>query len=82
MKTESGADSYTILLYSHPAFDEDDEYSIPPDVTVKITGVSRDGIVFADQAGSTDMDMDDAFRHEIQVPEGVFPDAWLDVKVA
>lgn len=25
VKTELGADSYTIMLYSHPAFDEDDE---------------------------------------------------------
>jgi hypothetical protein len=35
--------------------------------------------VFVDQADSTDMNMADAFRHEIHVP--VDPDAWLDAKV-
>jgi hypothetical protein len=82
VKTELGADSYTIMLYSHPAFDEDDEGAIPPDVSLKVTGVPRDALVFVDQPDSTDVDKDNAFRHAIHVPEGVFPDAWLDIKVA
>lgn len=82
MKTELGADSYTIMLYSHPAFDEDDEDAIPPDVTLNVTGVPRDALVFVDQPDSTDVDKDNAFRHAIHVPEGVFPDAWLGIKVA
>lgn len=81
VRTDSGVDSYAIMLYNHPAFDEDDEYAIPPDVTVKVYGVPREGIVFVDQLESTDVDMGgDAFRHEIHVPEGLFPDTWLDVK--
>jgi hypothetical protein len=80
VKTDLGADSYTIMLYNHPGFDEDAEYAIPSDVTVKVTGVPREGIVFVDQLESTDVDMGDAFRHEIRVPEGLFPHTWLDVK--
>ena len=76
-----GADSCNNMLYSHPAFEEDDEDSIPPGVTVKVTGVPRDALVFVDQVDSTDVDAAHAFRHEIHVPEGEFPDSWLDIKV-
>ena len=58
---------------------EQDEFSIPLNQTVKITGVPREGLTFVDRVDSTDMLLTTVFHHEIHVPEGLFPEAWMDI---
>ena len=78
VKTSSGEEVYTIILHNHPDMEQDD-FSIPSNQTVKITGVPREGLTFVDRVDSTDMLLTTVFRHEIHVPEGIFPEAWMDI---
>ena len=45
-----------------------------------VTEMPREAICFTDKPYSTDQYLATAFRHEIGLPEGVFPTAWMDLK--
>merc|ERR1719232_87728 len=45
---------------------------------VFVYGVPREAIKFSDRPYSSDMFMEDAFRHEIMIPDEIFPESWKD----
>ncbi len=44
-----------------------------------VSHVPRHAIRFSSKIYTTDQHLEGAFRHEIHVPEGIYPDAWLDL---
>ncbi|CAJ1947767.1 unnamed protein product [Cylindrotheca closterium] len=53
---------------------------IVDDVEYEYFDVPRDVIFVTDRPYTTDYFQPYAFRHEIQVPDGLYPDAWLEKK--
>jgi len=45
-----------------------------------VTNMPRAAIRFTDRIYTTDQNLPNAFRHEIGLPTGVFPDSWLDIR--
>ena len=41
--------------------------------------VPHQAITFFQDSYCSDLHVDNAFRHEIGVPEGIYPDLWLDL---
>jgi hypothetical protein len=52
-----------------------------PDVEYEYFDVPRDAIFVVDRPYTTDDFQPKAFRHEIQVPDGMYPDGWLEKKI-
>jgi len=44
-----------------------------------VTGVPREYITFIDKLFTTDQNLPNTFRHEIGLPDGVFPEKWMDL---
>jgi hypothetical protein len=64
------------VLYTTTVFDvEEDEFS--PDL---IKDVPREAFVFVDRASTSDMALPNAFRHDIRIPDELFPEAWKNKK--
>jgi hypothetical protein len=61
---------YTVVLY-----DEDDE-----ERKIMIDDMPREGIKFIDRPYTTDMFLENAFRHDIRLPDEIFPEAWRNSK--
>eukprot|EP00980_Cylindrotheca_fusiformis_P010617 scaffold2362_cov109-Cylindrotheca_fusiformis.AAC.8 len=61
--------------------DVDFECLLVPDVIYDYVDVPRDAIFVVDRPYTADEFQPKAFRHEIQVPDGMFPDIWLEKKV-
>ncbi|CAB9519838.1 Guanylate cyclase [Seminavis robusta] len=57
-----------------------DAGSIPWGERHIVTGMPRNAICFLDKVYSTDQNLASAFRHEIGLPGGVFPTAWMDLE--
>jgi SET domain len=67
-----GVAYYTaVLLARNPKKDYDDNYLLQQ--------VPRMAIVFADAPYSTDMFLRNAFRHEIGIPDSIFPEVWKNL---
>lgn len=64
---------YTVLL------DEDDEDE-DNDKAVTVKGVPRHAIQFFDHKYQSDNFLRNSFRHEIQLPDAMVPDAWRDLR--
>ena len=47
--------------------------------TVTIEDMPRSAITFADMDYSKDQYLRGTFRHEIRVPDGIFPKEWMDL---
>jgi hypothetical protein len=47
---------------------------------IERTDVPRSGIAFFDKAGTTDLHLPSAFRHEIQIPGDLLPDQWRNLR--
>ena len=55
---------------------------IPPGTVHIVTHVPRHAIRFSDKIYTTDVHLPGAFRHEIHIPDDVFPEAWKDLASA
>lgn len=63
-------DKYSVIAYMG---DEDN------DKEVTIDNMPRNAITYVDALYSTDQYLKGTFRHEIRVPDGMFPKIWLDL---
>jgi len=63
-------DIYSVIAYMG---DEDN------DKEVTIDNMPRNAITYVDAVYSTDQYLKGSFRHEIRVPDGMFPKIWLDL---
>ena len=68
-KDEDGTILYTALLFG----EDDDGYEF---VDGKLDKVPRDAFVFVDSPYKSDMHLPNAFRHEIMIPDEIFPEKW------
>eukprot|EP00957_Ditylum_brightwellii_P149635 11394177-Ditylum_brightwellii.AAC.1 len=50
------------------------------DETFVVSAMPRDAIAFADRKYTGDQFLQKAFRHEINLPDGIFPEEWMDLK--
>ena len=50
------------------------------DKTFVVNDFPRDAIEFFNAPYTSDQNLENAFRHEIHLPDGMFPAAWLDLK--
>jgi hypothetical protein len=55
------------------------EQRIPQGAVHIVTHVPREAIRFSDKIYTTDQHLENAFRHEIGIPDGVFPELWKDL---
>jgi hypothetical protein len=46
----------------------------------KVSDLPRDVFRFVDQPYTSDMFMDNAFRHDIRIPDEMFPQAWRNLR--
>ena len=69
---------YTVLIRNRYGLREEER--IPKGVMHVVNFVPRHAIRFSDKIYTTDAHLPNAFRHEIGLPEGVFPEAWKDLK--
>ena len=69
-----GGATYTVRLFSAGQGDGAD------DDTVVLFDVPRRGIKFVDSPYRSDQHLRDAFRHEMGIPDDIFPDAWRDLR--
>jgi hypothetical protein len=47
-----------------------------------VNGVPRSAIRFMDKYYTTDQHLENAFRHEIQIPDEYFPSQWMDLSLS
>jgi hypothetical protein len=69
-REKNGKIYYTVALY-----DEEDDDNI-----FKMEDIPREGIKFIDRPYTTDMFLKNAFRHDIRIPDEIFPKQWLNLK--
>lgn len=46
----------------------------------RLTDVPRQALKFVDKPYTTDLHLGNAFRHEIMIPDEIFPDKWRNLK--
>lgn len=64
------------MLYTAAILIPDDEGE---DETVLIEDMPREAFSFEDRSYTSDLFLDNAFRHDIRIPDDMFPDAWKNV---
>ena len=76
-----GQYEYTIqMLNRNNQQQTDGDQQIPDHELLIVQHVPRDAVVFTDFAYSTDTHLPDAFRHEMTMPDGLFPNLWKNLK--
>lgn len=65
-----------ILNFDHQHKDQ----QIPDTYMLIVNGMPRDALAFSDFAYSTDMHLQEAFRHEMMLPDGLFPNSWRNLR--
>jgi hypothetical protein len=68
-RDEDGTVSYTALLIG----EDDNGKQVSKG---KLENVPRDAFVFVDKPYKSDMHLPNAFRHEIMIPDEIFPEKW------
>jgi hypothetical protein len=71
-----GRSVYAVRMFNRPGLDETE--LIPKGEMHLVTHVPRNAVRFTDKPGSTDQHLPGAFRHEINLKNDVFPEAWID----
>lgn len=71
--------TYTVQVLNRP-FSMDPDERVPPHQRLVVTHVPLAALLFTDVISSTDQHLPYAFRHEIGLPDGVFPPAWMDLE--
>ena len=69
---------YTVLIRNRYGLGKEER--IPRGAMHVVNHVPRHAIRFSDKLYTTDQHLPSAFRHEIALPEGTFPEAWLDLE--
>jgi len=67
---------YTVMIKNRPGLPENEV--IPKEEMHVVNGVPRGAIRFTDKLYTTDQHLPNAFRHEIGIPDEIFPDQWKD----
>lgn len=75
LEHDAGTDSYTVLIQSQESLLA--THQIPPNYVVE--EVPRFAIKLSDVLRSSDQHLSTAFRHEIGIPDEIFPNAWKDL---
>ena len=77
---ERGASRYTVQMLNRPGNMTPVEERIPKEEVKRhiVEQVPRPAIRFVDKPYTTDQHLPNAFRHYIGLPEGMFPDAWMN----
>lgn len=68
---------YTALVFSQPGAVESYDCGRLPDGGVTVTNIPSYAVTLIDQPYTTDVFLPHAFRHEIGVPDGMYPDTWM-----
>lgn len=68
--------SYTAVVFSRRGIAESDFCPTLPEGGVKAIGLPRHAVKIIDQPYSTDVYLKGSFRHEIGVPDGLYPSDW------
>ena len=69
--------TYTAMMKNYPGIRKEER--IPKGEIHVVESIPRNAIRFVDKMYSTDMHLDNAFRHEIQIPDDIFPQQWMDL---
>jgi hypothetical protein len=75
-KLQNGHWIYTVMMKNRPGLAK--EEMIPKGEMHVVNVVPRGAIRFTDKMYSTDQHLPNAFRHEIGIPDDMFPEAWMD----
>mmetsp|Transcript_6380 Transcript_6380/g.7154 ORF Transcript_6380/g.7154 Transcript_6380/m.7154 type:complete len:618 (-) Transcript_6380:68-1921(-) len=76
-KLPDGQFIYTVMIKNRPGLVQED--IIPKGQMHVVSSVPRGAIRFTDKMYSTDQHLTNAFRHEIGIPNEIFPEAWKDL---
>lgn len=68
---------YTAIMKNWNGMKKDE--MIPKHEIHIVNSIPRHAVRFVDKLYSTDMHLSNAFRHEIQIPDDIFPCAWMDL---
>ena len=74
-----GRSTYAVRMFNRPGLDEDEIIPEENKQPHLVTHVPRNAIRFVDKVHTTDQHLEWAFRHEIGLPDDVFPEAWMDL---
>lgn len=72
-----GKIAYTVIMKNWIGMKK--EEMIPKNEIHVVKSIPRNAIRFVDKLYTTDMHLSNAFRHEIQIPNDIFPCAWMDL---
>lgn len=75
-RTSDNLYTVQILNYDHQHRDQ----IIPDTYMLIVRNMPRDAITFTDFAYTTDQHLPQAFRHEMMLPDFLFPDAWRNLR--
>lgn len=76
-KTPDGNDWYTVRIRNR--YGMAPEERIPKGMMHIVTLLPRNAIQFSDKIYTTDQHLENAFRHEIGIPDSLFPEQWMDL---
>ena len=76
-KGESNDAMYTALVLPRPGVIESNYCNQLPDEGVMVTNLPSRAVTLVDGPYTTDVFLQDAFRHEIGTPEGMYPGQWM-----
>jgi SET domain len=71
--------SYTVQILNGGQVSGMASIKIPSNERYIVTNVPREALLFTDRLSSSDQHHPHAFRHEIGLPDGVFPESWMDL---
>jgi hypothetical protein len=74
-----GGETYIIELLNHPLTHTWNPQYVKKSERVLVTGVPREALHFVDAPYTSDHHLDNVFRSEIQIPDEIFPAAWVDL---
>ncbi len=68
--------TYTALMKNYAGMKK--EEMIPKGQVHVVDSIPRNAVTFVDKMYSTDVHLKNVFRHEIQIPDALFPSSWID----
>jgi SET domain len=74
---DQNGSSYIVRIFNR--YDMDEAEKIPVTKEHYVQHVPRDAIVYVDKPYTSDLHNPNAFRHEIGIPDVIFPPAWKDL---
>jgi hypothetical protein len=78
-ETMDGGSRTTFTVQIRNRYGLSPEQRIPKGELHIVTHVPRQAIRFSDKIYTTDQHLENAFRHEIGLPDGIFPELWKDL---